>query len=264
MIKMRVLSDLHLDFDYEAISKLDTDSESVLIVAGDLCEVETSNDVFVRFFDDVSPRFKAIIYVLGNHEYYGSSLDDTLSIARHITSSYNNVFLLDRNSIIIEDTVFIGATLWSKVREEQRWTIQNGLNDYRLISSINTSTIYDICNSKTRITIDDTNAMHEADLLYIQQEVARHRLDKNIVVVTHHLPSYASVSEMYKNSELTPAYATELLEQNYWVCDIDYWIHGHTHTACDYETDCGIRVLCNPKGYPNDYSNYKDLVVDVS
>ena len=29
---------------------------------------------------------------------------------------------------------------------------------------------------------------------------------------------------------------------------IKYWIHGHTHDACDYMIG-DTRVLCNPRGY---------------
>jgi hypothetical protein len=29
------------------------------------------------------------------------------------------------------------------------------------------------------------------------------------------------------------------------------WVHGHTHTTCDYELG-STRVACNPYGYPHE------------
>ena len=42
----------------------------------------------------------------------------------------------------------------------------------------------------------------------------------------------------------------------------DFWVHGHTHTACDYLKD-DIRVLCNPLGYPREANTLEDMYIDV-
>ena len=31
----------------------------------------------------------------------------------------------------------------------------------------------------------------------------------------------------------------------------EYWFHGHLHNSSDYEVG-GCRVICNPKGYPDE------------
>ena len=65
------------------------------------------------------------------------------------------------------------------------------------------------------------------------------------VLITHHLPTYKSVSEEYLR-EVTNCY---------YVCDIedqlskfDLVVHGHTHHSKDYYIN-ETRLICNPYGY---------------
>ena len=70
---------------------------------------------------------------------------------------------------------------------------------------------------------------------------------KNKVVVTHHAPSAKSAISRFAGSPLNPAFASRLepfIEKH----AIDLWIHGHMHTALDYELS-GTRIVCNPRGY---------------
>jgi Icc-related predicted phosphoesterase len=67
------------------------------------------------------------------------------------------------------------------------------------------------------------------------------------IVISHHLPTYASVAKQFAGDSLNPAFATE----NFELIEATkpaMWIHGHTHTPCDYMLGA-TRVICNPKGY---------------
>ena len=42
-------------------------------------------------------------------------------------------------------------------------------------------------------------------------------------------------------------------------------VHGHTHDACDYMIG-ETRVVCHPRGYPNEqpwYKDYQPLMIEV-
>ena len=43
-----------------------------------------------------------------------------------------------------------------------------------------------------------------------------------------------------------------------------FWIHGHLHAPSDYALGT-TRVLCNPKGYPDEYNDQfvPDFVVET-
>jgi Icc-related predicted phosphoesterase len=85
------------------------------------------------------------------------------------------------------------------------------------------------------------------------------------IVVSHHLPHPQSVNIQFRAglaSRLNP----------FFLCDCEAliegarpaaWIHGHTHTPCDYVVGA-TRVVCNPIGYPREREGARiDCCVDV-
>lgn len=84
---------------------------------------------------------------------------------------------------------------------------------------------------------------------------------EKIVIVTHHLPTFASIEDRLKGSVLSDAYATEL--GNY-IADtrISTWIYGHSH----HHTDLMIgntHLVSNSLGYVfcGEHTNFNDSVV---
>ena len=82
-------------------------------------------------------------------------------------------------------------------------------------------------------------------------------IDDNIIMITHHMPSFSLIDEKYKLPHTN--------NYNQWfACDMDKfieennkkikcWIYGHTHTPC-FKNISNIPFLCNPIGYPNENS----------
>ena len=65
------------------------------------------------------------------------------------------------------------------------------------------------------------------------------------VVVTHHCPSWNSVTPKYQSNLLSACFASRLEDL---LGKSELWIHGHTHESFDYDIN-GTRVVCNPRGY---------------
>lgn len=101
-------SDLHTECSLCTISNL---SElDVLILAGDIGDPAT-----VRLFFDYLRRKTTklpVLYVLGNHEYYGFAISEAKDIYRSISQEYG-ITLLDDESITLNGIQFSGTTLWS-------------------------------------------------------------------------------------------------------------------------------------------------------
>lgn len=82
-MRTRVLSDLHLEF-MEAderslfIESIPTDCD-VLVLAGDVDGGASLHDTLRAFAD----RFRHVVYVLGNHEFYGTSVAERLDAIRY-------------------------------------------------------------------------------------------------------------------------------------------------------------------------------------
>ena len=84
---------------------------------------------------------------------------------------------------------------------------------------------------------------------------------EKIVVVTHHLPTFAAIEDRHKGSVLNAAYATEL--GNY-IADsrISAWIYGHSHHPPDLPIG-NTRLVSNPLGYIfcGEHTNFNDSAV---
>ena len=105
-MRIQVVSDLHLEFhnDLPPVAE----GADVLVCAGDLAPVGAGA---VRYATEAWAEARHVLYVPGNHEFYGTDIDcarEQLAeeCARH------GITLLDPGAIVIDDVHFIGATLW--------------------------------------------------------------------------------------------------------------------------------------------------------
>lgn len=69
------------------------------------------------------------------------------------------------------------------------------------------------------------------------------------VIVTHHAPSHLSIVDRFKGDAANPFFADNVDVTQY---PAKLWIHGHMHDRIDYTVE-GVRVFCNPAGYPKEY-----------
>jgi predicted phosphodiesterase len=238
---IRVLSDLHLEFEgphtklpFE-VNSLDTDKDTVLVLAGDIHYGYRVKD----FIDPLKDRFKAIVYVAGNHEFWGENSDEVRKYIREEIHG-NNVYFLDNSYVEIEDTLFIGGTLWTDFRNGDPLVMVNAsfyMMDYRKI----------VTGEDHRILTPGYLYMeHKITKSFIFDSLIESSCKKKIVV-THHAPSFQSVGPMYVGSTSNDYFASHL-EGDILANCIDLWIHGHMHDPCDYNIG-DTRVICNPKGY---------------
>jgi len=159
-------------------------------------------------------------------------------------AEFVNVHVMEKESIVIDDTIFICATLWTDMNNHNSLTINLAagcMNDYNQVRHGTNAEPWKVKLKPIDTIADHVNAKH-----YIFNEIEKHK-DKKVVVVSHHLPSYQSVPKQFQGDDLNGAYASELFE------DIiktkpNLWIHGHTHASMDYKL-ADTRVVCNPRGY---------------
>lgn len=234
-LKLQLVSDLHLEFgEWPEINNAGAD---VLILSGDICLAKEIN-TFRPFFEDMCEKFKDVIYVPGNHEYYHGDINTTHSLLE--TLDYKNLHFLTNDACIIDGHVIFGATLWTDCNDNDVGTkldLKSGLNDYRLIS-----------NGDHRLTPSDTIQLHKATLSSLKWFLDEYsNLD---IVVGHHAPSKKSAHPRYKTDFFMNGGYSSNLEP--FILDhpqIKLWTHGHTHDSFDYKVG-ETRVVANPAGYP--------------
>jgi predicted phosphodiesterase len=237
-MKIRLLSDLHTEFrlPYKTQSFSQYKGEDVLVLAGDIASGSTNVMDVIKFFKDQG--FPNIVYVAGNHEYYGTSIEDFNTKMAEKCAKLDNVHFLNRDSVEIEGVMFIGATLWTNFRGDPMAELlaKKYIADFKYIRDFSTAKAL---------------TMYREDIHYISSQTFKHQ-DKKCVVVTHFLPTDACISDRFRDprfSDLNPYFANDL-EVKISTFNNVAWLFGHTHDAVDKV--CGTtRLVCNPHGYYN-------------
>jgi len=264
MQKFSIVSDLHLEF-----APLVMPGGELLIISGDSCEVKnfnpnyvpesrawedrpTGNDVrrlnTLKFFTEELPKYDKVICVMGNHEHYQFKFDKTLPALRQrlADAGVKNVTVLENETVELDGTLFIGATLWTDCNKNNPMTMNylaDAMNDYKAITKH-----YLPENKYYRLLPKVTYDVHQETKKFIEQTLLDNP-GKPTVVVTHHAPTLASIPEEYRHDfHMNGGYASDLSDLILDNPQIKFWTHGHIHTQFDYMIGT-TRILCNPRGY---------------
>jgi Icc-related predicted phosphoesterase len=288
-MKIALASDIHLEFG--DINLQNTDNADVLILSGDICvasdlgkpdphnfmEGARSNRI-ADFFKRCSFQFPHVVYIMGNHEHYHGDFAESATKIKSMLASnmLSNVYLLDKETKVIDDVTFIGGTLWTDMNKEDSLTlyhIAQMMNDFRTVENSNREATYrtfdenDNVKFRTRparFSPEDAVEDHKKMLEYIRIMIEG-KNDK-FVVVGHHAPSKQSTHPRYKDEELmNGGYSSDLSEFILDHPQIKLWTHGHTHEDFDYMIG-STRIVCNPRGYINYEAradNFKLVYIDV-
>ena len=102
-MRIQVVSDLHLEF-HNLLPPV-ADGVDVIVCAGDLAPIGTGA---VRYAAEEWAEARHILYVLGNHEFYGTDIDRACNQLAEECYSLG-IALLDSDAIVIDDVHFIGV-----------------------------------------------------------------------------------------------------------------------------------------------------------
>ena len=232
-MKLNVLSDLHLSLG--ALDPPDNDAD-VVVLAGDIARPREA-------IAWASALRKRVLYVAGNHEVYGSTIDATLDALR-VLSEGTQVRLLDDEALVVDGVRFLGSTLWTDFAlfgEHRRAAVMH--EAARFMRDFTRIRVGDAPDAL--FTPEHCAARFERHARWLEQELAR-PFDGPTVVITHHAPSRRSVHPRFDGSPLNACFVSDL--EPLLDGRANLWIHGHTHDSFDYVAG-GTRVVCNPRGY---------------
>lgn len=246
-MRLLVMSDLHLEFGPFQFSAPLPEFD-VAVFAGDIAKPVTGAIEWMQSQrQDGGPlKGRPIVYVPGNHEFYGSEMKSALA-AGSKAAELADIHLLARRSTVFDGVRFIGCTLWTDYRllgtpKPSMIFAGQELNDHRLIRYREESGHY------SRFMPWHAAAEHRLDLAFIRGELGKAHQGPT-VVVTHHAPHPQSIQPRHHGSALSPAFVSDLsaLIEEY---QPELWIHGHDHGSHDYRVG-NTRVFSNQAGYPN-------------
>jgi len=277
-MKIALASDLHLEFGPIVLEN--TENADVLILSGDICVATKFGPDADALFQGASKAFPYVLYVMGNHEHYNGDYATSKSRLKAVLERYPNIYLLDKEAIIINGVTFYGGTLWTDFNigkgpgDETAMRMIGGLmNDYRKVANSNEVVYYNVPIYKTdendHYVIDEKGQMilirnekhtraatfspkdaytdHQQFISGLQDTLKA--TDNDIVVIGHHAPSKQSSHPRYKEETvMNAAYSSDLTALMLDNPRIKVWTHGHTHDPYDYMVGT-TRVVCNPRGY---------------
>ena len=250
-MKIVSYSDLHLEFGGDVVPTPDDDAD-VMVLCGDIIVI-----------DDIAPleQFltgwkKPVLYILGNHEYYGGQpMNETEErLIEHLSHHLPNVHVLRNEAIEIGGVNFFGGTMWTDFADRDGLAMLRArfvMNDYRRIRP----------TANRYLAPEDTVAMHEIF-------VAKVRAWFNLplpgprVVITHHAPTQNPTSR-FKGSELQPAFNSMDMEALILTHEPALWLYGHTH-ECDDHVLGKTRIVSNQSGYPEAANRFECAEFDAS
>jgi predicted phosphodiesterase len=238
LVRLHVLSDLHLERQPFSPAGIDVDADAV-ILAGDV----GGGTRGVEWARGLS-RERPVLYVAGNHEFYGHAMPELIDEMRGAAAG-SSVRVLENNEVVLDGVRFLGCTLWSDFdfdgperRDESMALCERFVNDYRQIT---------FGPARRPLTAHDTRSFHISSRRWLEARLALPH-DGPTVVVTHHAPLIAARPSQPVMRALAGAFAsdvTDLMGRD----RVALWIFGHTHRVADVEVR-GTRIMSNPYGYP--------------
>jgi predicted phosphodiesterase len=236
-MRIQLASDLHLEFlqrDFLGARVVSAAAGAdVLVLAGDIANGADAVDLFC---DWPVP----VIYLAGNHEFYGNDFDATRLAIRAAAGASRNFHFLDNDAVVIAGVRFLGATLWTNYRlmlnKTQRQLMdiaEQGLNDHRVIRT--GAKIFSAARAL---------AEHEYSRAWLARQLEI-PFDGKTVVVTHHGPHPKSIHPRFAGDPVNAAFVSDLSPL---LARAEHWLHGHVHDSFDYRVG-GCRVVANPRGY---------------
>lgn len=234
-MRLHLLSDLHLD--YFSMPRPESNAD-VVVLAGDIARPDLAIEWALGFSQPV-------LYVPGNHEFYGSSFNETLAHLKQLTQG-THIQLLNNDSFEMSGVRFLGSTLWTDFNAAGKELKTKAMAESQLAM-----------RDFSRITMPD------GSLFTPQAAAEQFAHNKNwlidqlnrpysgpTVVITHHAPSFKSIHPHFAGSLLNVNFVSDLealMDSN----KLTLWLHGHMHDSSDYQVN-GVRVVANPRGYAKD------------
>jgi len=237
-VRLHVLSDLHLE--HAPLDDPPADAD-VLVLDGDI-SLGRRGIEWARGWGAGRP----VLYVAGNHEFYGQPFPDLLAELREAAAG-SSVQVLERDELVLDGTRFLGCTLWSDFelggREHRARSMricERLVNDYRVIRS---------GPSGQTLTARETLEYHQASREWLEARLAEPH-EGPTVVITHHAPVIVTMPREAVFRALGGAFASDLTELMGGE-RVALWIYGHTHRQADFGVR-GARLVSNPRGYPHE------------
>ena len=277
-MRIQLLSDLHLERAPDWMPK-PLPGIDVLVLAGDIGSYQTGSwlkddDYGLRRFSPRVPGapWKRVLYLPGNHEFDSQEFD-TVYVRLRALCDELGIEWLDRQTIVIGEVRFVGATLWADfdalAMSEKSLALQLRQREKAFRAANYYLRKYTTLKGGEPVLAEGWREMSLADQAWLHDALSQ-PFDGTTVAVTHFAPSLRSADPRYG---LVPGTAGFCNSMDDFLPLADLWLHGHLHCCNDYVVrgqldgrDWSCRVVANPLGYigKGEQADFReDLVIEI-
>jgi len=227
-MRVQILSDLHLEFHADGgesfLKSLDPEGVDVLVITGDLA----NGRVLVSAILSLCAMYPRVLYVSGNHEYYGSAPYKVHDVLTKMDRDIVNFDWLNHRTVEIDGFRFSGTTLWFPRPDDPLVMMDRYMvNDFNVIQSFE-PWVYD---------------EHRKAMEFLAEDGP-----KADVILTHHVPMSSLVAARFRGQRTNHYFTTDMTPL------IEIWkpklvVFGHTHDRM-WKRHGETLLVCNPFGYP--------------
>ncbi|KAL9046000.1 MAG: hypothetical protein Q9214_001060 [Letrouitia sp. 1 TL-2023] len=242
-LKFQVMSDLRLEVGQQYQSFNIPAKAPFLVLAGNVGNL-THYDLYLAFLKIQCTNFERILLVLGSHEFFGTSRQEGIRLAKNLAAEEileGKLSVLHRERVDMDCVTILDCTLNSHIAPKDFDAVAASTEEFSEIENW---------------TVQDHNQEHKFDIEWLIEEINKIHANKDakkrrIIVITHHAPIMKMV---YKSRSVenpcSSAFATDILESmNYpTLSSVAWWIFGRAHHRCQVSQG-GVNVMSNPRGY---------------
>jgi len=245
-VRVQYASDIHLECRPSKFRRILKPSAEILILAGDIGH--PFRKTYFQFLRWCRSKFKHVVIIPGNHEYYGSSLKKARRKMKDLCKRTGAVFL-DRDVLELPEysLVILGTTLWSEIPHEKSFDVLMSIDDYRCIEDFDLDTVNNLYQTN-RLWLENT-------IKFYHQKNPEYR----IIVATHHAPVPEITSApMYRGKSTNCAFDSDCTDI---MSGVYAWIFGHTHYNTTFSHHLpsgeGVIMTANQRGHPSEATGYR-------
>ena len=230
-MKLQIASDIHREFGHSPV--IPDVGADVLVLAGDIGYADDETIEWIR--DDLAGRYETILYVPGNHEFYGRDLHEA---NRHMEemAMYGEYEWMNNRVVEVGGRRFVGTPLWANFCHDpgSMFSAGRAINDFRRIRY-----------GSGRMTPGAMLDLHEEARTFLSKEVR-----PGDIVITHWPPTLDARHPGFPLDGVARYFSADIPEV-IKATKPALWICGHTHHNVDFHFG-DTRILSNQGGYPRE------------